>query len=163
MILENTAGLMRAGLASAQDQALTPCSCAWVTPPRSSRRRMSVRTRYFDIASMGKALITAPLILRAVGEGKISLDDTLDRFFVIPECPDKETKKHITITQLLTHTSGIVRIPLSPEAAAKGNDALAEQIISQPARLHARNEVRLFLQRLYPARFHSGKDIRRPT
>ena len=131
MILENTAGLMRAGLASARFGSYAVLVCmgdttAFVTSPDVGP------DTYFDIASMGKALITAPLILRAVGEGRISLDDTLDRFFVIPECPDKETKKHITISQLLTHTSGIVRIPLSPEAAAKGNDALAEQIISNP-------------------------------
>ena len=32
---------------------------------------------YFDIASMGKVLVTAPLILQAVGEKKLSLDDPL--------------------------------------------------------------------------------------
>ena len=131
MILENTTKLMRDGLDTARFGSYAVLvslggTTAFVTSPDVNP------DTYFDIASMGKALITAPLILRAVGEGKISLDDTLDKFFVIPECPDKETKKRITITQLLTHTSGIVRIPLSPEAAAKGNDALAEQIIANP-------------------------------
>ena len=36
---------------------------------------------YFDIASMGKVLVTAPLILQAVGEKKLSVDDPLTRFF----------------------------------------------------------------------------------
>ena len=102
MILENTAGLMRAGLASARFGSYTVLVCmgdttAFVTSPDVGP------DTYFDIASMGKALITAPLILRAVGEGKISLDDTLDRFFVIPECPDKETKKHLG-----EYTQGII-------------------------------------------------------
>ena len=36
---------------------------------------------YFDIASMGKILITATLLLKAVGENKLSVDDTLDMYF----------------------------------------------------------------------------------
>ena len=131
MILKNTAKLMRDGLASSRFSSYAILvakanTTAFLTSPDVDP------DTYFDIASMGKALITAPLILHAVSENKLSLTDTLDKFFPIPNSPDKETKKHITITELLTHTSGIVRIPLSPEAAAKGNDALAEQIIANP-------------------------------
>ncbi len=82
---------------------------------------------YFDIASMGKVLVTAPLILHAVGEGQLRLEDTIARFW-----PVSADKRSITVKQLLTHTSGIVRIPLSPEAAAHGNDALAAQILANP-------------------------------
>lgn len=38
---------------------------------------------YFDIASMGKVLITSTLILKALSENKISLDDKLNKFFHI--------------------------------------------------------------------------------
>lgn len=38
---------------------------------------------YFDIASMGKVLVTSTLILNAVGNGSLSLDDTLDKFFAV--------------------------------------------------------------------------------
>ena len=83
---------------------------------------------YFDIASMGKVLVTSTLILKAIGENKLSLGDTLESFFDnVPE-----EKKNITIEQLLTHTSGIVRCPISPESVAKGNDAVAEFIINNP-------------------------------
>lgn len=82
---------------------------------------------YFDIASMGKVLVTSPLILQAVGEGKLRLSDTLSCFFDhVPR------EKNVTVKQLLTHTSGIVRHPLSPEAAAEGNDAVARDILSHP-------------------------------
>lgn len=82
---------------------------------------------YFDIASMGKILVTTPLILKAVSEGKLSLEDTLGKFFDhVPE------EKNVTIQQLLTHTSGIVRYPILPEAVAQGHDAVAAQIIQSP-------------------------------
>lgn len=83
---------------------------------------------YFDIASMGKVLITSTLILKAVGEHKLSLDDTLDKFF------DKvpADKRNITVEQLLTHTSGIVRCFIPRDVADKGRSALAEHIINNP-------------------------------
>lgn len=82
---------------------------------------------YFDIASMGKILVTSPLILQAIGENKLSLEDQLGNFFEhVPQ------EKNVTIKQLLTHTSGIVRCPILPEAAAKGREAVAAQIIDFP-------------------------------
>ena len=82
---------------------------------------------YFDIASMGKILVTTPLILKAVDEKKLSLDHTLAMFFEkVPE------KKNITVKQLLTHTSGIVRCPISPQTAERGTGAVAEYIIHHP-------------------------------
>ena len=83
---------------------------------------------YFDIASMGKVLVTSTLILNAVGDGKLSLDDTLDKFF--ENVPKEE--KSITIKQLLTHTSGIARCPILPESVVGGNIAVAKQIINNP-------------------------------
>ena len=71
---------------------------------------------YFDIAGMGKVLVTAPLIFQLIGQKKVSLDDTLDRFF--SDVPAE--KREITVRQLLTHTSGIFRIPLPAEIAETG-------------------------------------------
>ena len=82
----------------------------------------------FDIASCGKVLHTVPLALQAIGEGKLSLDSVLDDFF--PNVP--EEKKRITVRQLMTHTSGIVRIPLLKEICAQGTDATAALILSAP-------------------------------
>lgn len=83
---------------------------------------------YFDVASMGKMMVTTPLVLQAVGKGRLTLEDTLDMFF--PNVP--EEKKKITIHQLLTHTSGILRHDFSREVAAHNNDYIASVILSHP-------------------------------
>ncbi len=82
----------------------------------------------FDAASVGKVTVTGTLVLRAVGEGKISLEDTLPCFFAnVPE-----DKKSITVKQLLAHSSGIVRSDISKEILEQGNDAIAAYILSKP-------------------------------
>lgn len=83
---------------------------------------------YFDIASMGKVLITSTLILKAIGENKLSPEDTIGNFFEnVPS-----DKKDITVEQLLTHTSGIVRCFIPREIADQGNSTVAEHIINNP-------------------------------
>ncbi|MDY3304347.1 MAG: serine hydrolase domain-containing protein [Clostridia bacterium] len=83
---------------------------------------------YFDIASMGKVLVTSSLILMSADRSMLSLDDTLGIFFAdIPK-----DKKNITIKQLLTHTSGIVRYDIPQDAAKLGSDAVANFIINTP-------------------------------
>lgn len=81
---------------------------------------------YFDIASMGKVLVTSTLILKAIDEKAISPDDTLQKFF--DNVPGE--KKNITVEQLLTHTSGIVRYEIPQAAADAGSDAVAEFILN---------------------------------
>jgi len=76
----------------------------------------------FDAASMGKVLITSTLILQAIGGGNLSLDDTLDMFFDDVD----DDKKKITVKQMLTHTSGILRKPI----VAGNNDEIAKKILS---------------------------------
>jgi CubicO group peptidase (beta-lactamase class C family) len=56
----------------------------------------------FRMASVSKQF-TATAIMMLVDQGKLSLDDTLDKFF--PSFPDYG--KQITVKQLLTHTSGL--------------------------------------------------------
>lgn len=81
---------------------------------------------YFDIASLGKVLVTTPLVLQTIGRGLLRLDSRLDDCFTnVPA-----DKKDITVKQLLTHTSGIVRHVPPPEIAAKGREAIAENVLS---------------------------------
>ncbi len=83
---------------------------------------------YFDAASMGKVFVTTPLILKAITTGDLSLSDTLPRFF--PDTPPD--KAECTIQQLLTHTSGILRVNFPLEYAARTHDEVASFILSTP-------------------------------
>lgn len=58
----------------------------------------------FDLASLTKALVTAPLCMIAAQGGYLDLDDTVSRFF--PGCVP-EDKKAITVRNLLCHSSGL--------------------------------------------------------
>lgn len=64
------------------------------------------RDGYFRIASTGKALM-ATVILQLVDEGKLSLDDTVDRW--LPGVIDGKGNdgRKITVRQLLQNTSGL--------------------------------------------------------
>ena len=79
---------------------------------------------YFDIASCGKILVTAPLILQAIDKGLLSLESTLKEFFDnVPA-----DKQNITIKHLLTHTSGIVRHNYQNAT----HNEIAVEILGQP-------------------------------
>lgn len=54
----------------------------------------------YEIGSLTKTL-TAALIEKAVSEGRINLDDTINAYLPLPE-----GKNHPTVKELLTHTSG---------------------------------------------------------
>lgn len=54
----------------------------------------------YEIGSLTKTL-TSALISKAIDEGKISLEDTIDKYLDLPE-----GKPYPTIMQLLTHTAG---------------------------------------------------------
>ena len=64
-------------------------------------KRKLKETDLFRIASITKTF-TATAIMKLVETGKMSLNDTLNKFF-----PDYPNGKNITIYQLLSHTSGI--------------------------------------------------------
>ena len=83
---------------------------------------------YFDIASMGKVLVTSTLILMSIDKNLLSLDDTLDSFF--KDVP--KDKQRITIKHLLTHTSGIVRYDIPQNDADFGSNAVAKFILDTP-------------------------------
>lgn len=83
---------------------------------------------YFDIASCGKILVTTPLILKTIAGGKLWLGSTLNEFFE----DVANDKKSITIQQLLTHTSGIIRYPYT----CSDHDLVAKEILSQPLKFN---------------------------
>ena len=63
-------------------------------------KKISSKLHTYEIGSLTKT-ITATLICKAADEGKICIDDTIDKYLDLPQ--DKE---YPTIADLLTHTSG---------------------------------------------------------
>ncbi|HEX8570130.1 MAG TPA: serine hydrolase domain-containing protein [Caulobacteraceae bacterium] len=59
-----------------------------------------------DVASIAKP-ITGMAVAKLMDQGKLSLDDTLGRWF--PDAP--ADKRSITVRQLLSHSAGVVDIP----------------------------------------------------
>jgi serine-type D-Ala-D-Ala carboxypeptidase len=91
----------------------------------------------FDLASLTKPLVTAPLCMRAVSEGKLALDDPLRWFF--PSSLLTATTKTITIRQLLNHSSGLPAyepfyLKLILEESARRKDTLLSRILRSPLR-----------------------------
>jgi CubicO group peptidase (beta-lactamase class C family) len=58
----------------------------------------------FNLGSVTKTF-TAVSLLQLAEQGKLSLDDPLSKY--LPDVPDAEAARKITIRQLLTHTSGL--------------------------------------------------------
>ncbi len=88
----------------------------------------------FDLASLTKPLVTAPLCMAAIERGLLSLDDPISRFFPGSVPTDKEG---ITVRSLLSHSSGLPAygpfylelIKLPPDAR---RNALASMILQTP-------------------------------
>ncbi|MGC4005180.1 MAG: serine hydrolase domain-containing protein [Pirellulales bacterium] len=61
----------------------------------------------FDLASLTKPIVTSTLVMRLIDEGKLSADDPVYKH--LPEfATDDDEKRHITVGQLLLHTSGLI-------------------------------------------------------
>ncbi|MFF4776440.1 serine hydrolase domain-containing protein [Microtetraspora fusca] len=69
-------------------------------------RRPVPRNGYFRIASVTKTFV-ATVILQLAGDGKLSLDDTVERWLPGVVSGNGNDGRAITIRQLLQHTSGI--------------------------------------------------------
>lgn len=80
------------------------------------------------VGSISKQFAAAA-ILSLAEAGRLSVDDSLGRFF--PDAP--ADKRGITIHQLLTHTSGVTT-PLREDFEARSRDELVESILAAPLR-----------------------------
>src|ERR1041385_5565597 len=66
----------------------------------------------FHIASISKNILSA-VVLQLVDQGKLRLDDDVTKY--VPEAPTRG--HHVTVGQLLNHTSGIYSFTSLPDAA----------------------------------------------
>ncbi|GGD72124.1 serine hydrolase domain-containing protein [Paenibacillus nasutitermitis] len=82
----------------------------------------------YDCASLTKIVVTLPLILMLLEEGRIRLDDPVIRF--LPQF-SQAGKSDVTIRHLLTHTSGL--IPFTDMHSHGWDlDAIIDFVLSQP-------------------------------
>ena len=108
----------------------------------------------YDIASCSKTL-TAVAVFQLIEQGKISLDDTLDKYF-----PEYETGKGITIYNLLHMQSGIPDYCNNPPAffvKVSEDDLMPFFLRFMTSQMEDEEEV--FLENLYaaPLDFEPGK------
>lgn len=79
----------------------------------------------FHIASISKNILAA-VVLQLVDEGKLQLDDDVTKY--VPEAP--MLGHHVTVRQLLNHTSGIYNFTSLPDAANNERfDLTHEQVL----------------------------------
>ncbi len=94
-------------------------------PPGSAGASPVTPGTIYDLASLTKVVATLPLILQAIAQGALGLDDPLPRY--LPESPHTA----ITIRHLLAHTSGLPAwVPFYLEA--HGYDAIVRQAAEIP-------------------------------
>jgi len=77
----------------------------------------------FEVASLTKVTVTAPLVMLAVREGKLRLEDKMSDYF-----PGLTKMRDVTVFQLMTHSSGIGGVPFSFELTDQGSFAVATAI-----------------------------------
>ena len=95
---------------------------AYGVADRGTGRRMTLNTP-FDIASIGKTF-TAVAVGRLLEDGKLSLDDPLDRF--LPELP--ASLRRITVGQLLEHSSGLGELGSGLDSALRRAQNVSEML-----------------------------------
>ncbi|NGN62720.1 beta-lactamase family protein [Streptomyces sp. A7024] len=83
----------------------------------SSGRKLTSRDRY-RIGSTTKTF-TATVLLQLVGEGRLSLDDTVEKWLPGVVTGNGHDGGAITVRQLLNHTSGIFNYTNDPDILAK--------------------------------------------
>ncbi|MGG1658150.1 serine hydrolase domain-containing protein [Brevibacillus sp. NRS-1366] len=87
------------------EPALTVCKGMTGLGPEATP--VDIYTLY-DMASLTKVMVTLPLVLISVQEGKLSLTDAITTYLPeLAEGEDKESKAKIKVIHLLTHTSGL--------------------------------------------------------
>jgi CubicO group peptidase (beta-lactamase class C family) len=80
----------------------------------------------FHICSISKNILAA-VVLQLVDEGKLKLDDDVTKY--VPEAPTHG--RHVTVRQLLNHTSGVYSFTSLPEAENNERlDLTHEQVLS---------------------------------
>ena len=108
-------------------------ACAGLMDNSCPDEKVTVDT-LFDLASLTKALATTLIIYSLIHENKLKFSDTLDTFFRQTLPGDKQ---RISISQLLSHSSGLVAYEsyfaaFVPVPDQKNKEQLLQSIIKEP-------------------------------
>ncbi|GFO69185.1 hypothetical protein GMLC_27640 [Geomonas limicola] len=90
----------------------------------------------FDLASLTKVIATAPAVMKLLDQGKIALADPISRWFPEFANPGHE---ELTVLSLLTHTSGLDDVGVSPDQPMESavHKAAAQKLRARPnSRFH---------------------------
>lgn len=86
----------------------------------AASHRRNTRATTFATTSVGK-MFTGVAIAQLVNAGRLRFDDTVAK--VLPEYPNQDAAKRITVRELLTHTAGVPEPFHSPRFGAAGPSA----------------------------------------
>jgi len=95
-------------------------------------------TRY-DLASLTKVVATLPCVLRLAGDGELSLDDRIGRFFVNAGWFQTPSLADVPLRALLTHTAGLRNwVPLFARVSERRTAlaAVLQAPVADPGRVH---------------------------
>ena len=115
---------------------------AWGMADRERRRPNDAETR-FNLGSINK-LFTATAIRQLAEAGRLDLDSTLIQY--LPDYPNKDVARQVTIRQLMDHSAGV------------GGDIFGTQGAARDALRHNRDFVKLFAAE--PLQFTPGSQRR---
>lgn len=107
----------------------------------------------FDVASLTKPLATATAVMQLYEQGKVGLDDPVQRYLSGFNRSDDPQRAEVTVRMLLTHTSGIagdldLRDPwglAGPEGAEGIHRALATPLQSGPGEVFRYSDINFIL------------------
>jgi len=100
------------------------------------RQEMTPQTG-FDLASLTKAVATAPAILQLVSQGQLSLEDRVSVYLPAYGCAGKEDTR---IKHLLTHTSGLPAYTSAQALEEQGGAECPDLVIQTICELQALNQ-----------------------
>lgn len=80
----------------------------------------------FDLASLTKVMVTTPVILSLVAQGRVTLDDPVSEY--LSEWQGRDG----AIRRLLSHTSGLAPYDFELAAAGLGRDATIAAVLAHP-------------------------------
>jgi serine-type D-Ala-D-Ala carboxypeptidase/endopeptidase len=99
------------------------------------KKEETTGTMLFELGDLTQ-VVTATLVLQLAQNGTLSLDAPLNN--LLPESWENESSRHLTLHQLLTHTSGLPRVP----------PGFGEKIVEQgqPYAHYSKDDLREFYQ-----------------